>query len=177
MLMAAVNEHNRKYPNDQYHPEIHITLGNHEYRILRAIEMQRELDGTIGISDLGYEEHGWIVHPFLKPVNIDGVLYAHFFTSGVKGLPVTSARALVTKKHMSCTMGHVQKTDVDMSQLRADGKQIIALFSGICYLHDEEYLGEQGNNDKRQIWMCHEVEDGDYDLMQVSLKYLKKRYG
>jgi hypothetical protein len=52
-----------------------------------------------------------------------------------------------------------------------------ALFSGICYLHDEEYLGPQGNNDKRQIWMCHEVEDGDYDLMQVSLKYLERRYG
>lgn len=174
-LMGPIEAHNR-VATQPYVPEMHITLGNHEERILRATELDAMLHGTIKIEDLQYEEFGWNVHDFLKVVEIDGIHYSHYFTTGVKGYPVTSARALATKKHVSCTMGHNQKTDVDMSQTRADGKQIIALFSGICYLHDEQYLGPQGNNDKRQVWVCHEVEDGDYDLMQVSLKYLKRRY-
>lgn len=177
MLLAPMRAHNAKNPRDQYNPDMHLTLGNHEQRILRAIEDDRKLEDTLSLRHLGYEAAGWNVHDFLEVIEIDGVYYSHYFVTGVKGLPVNSARALVTKKHVSCTMGHNQKTDVDMSQLRADGRPIIGLMSGICYLHDEDYLGAQGNSDKRQIWMCHQVEDGDYDLMQVSLKYLCKRYG
>lgn len=177
LLMKPLQDYNRvRSPEEQYRPELHFTLGNHEERILRKTNEDAALEGTIGYEDLGLEAWGWTVHPFLKPVNLDGVVYAHYFTSGVKGNPVSSARALATKKHMSCTMGHNQKTDIDMSQVRADGKRIIALFAGCCYQHDEDYLGPQGNSDRRQIVMCHEVEDGDYDPMFVSLKYLLRRY-
>lgn len=177
MLMKPLQDYNRvRAPADQYHPELHATLGNHEYRIVRATEDNPELFGTLSLDDLGLAEYGWQQHEFLKVVEIDGIAYAHYFISGQKNYPVTSARALATKKHMSCTMGHNQKTDIDMSQVRADGKRIIALFAGCCYLHDEKYLGPQGNADRRGIWMKHEVNDGDYDPMYVSLNYLLRRY-
>lgn len=69
-------------------------------------------------------------------------------------------------------MGHVQRMDVAYHPQT----QQIGLFAGVCYLHDETYLGPQGNSCPRQILMKHEVEDGRYDLMAVSLRFLQKRY-
>lgn len=177
LLLGPLREYNRKRNQQRrYKPRMVLTLGNHENRIERAIEEDRKLEGTIGLRDLKYEEFGWEVYPFLEVVVIDGIAYSHYFTSGEKGNAVSSARALATKKHMSCTMGHNQKTDLDMSQRRADGKQIIGLFCGCCYLHDEAYLGPQGNKVNRQIVVKHEVDDGSYDPMFVSLDYLKRTY-
>jgi hypothetical protein len=45
-----------------------------------------------------------------------------------------------------------------------------------CYLHDEEYLGPQGNAYWRGIVVCHQVSRGSYDPMFVSLDYLCRRY-
>jgi hypothetical protein len=46
-----------------------------------------------------------------------------------------------------------------------------------CYLHDEDYKGPQGNEHWRGIIVKHEVKDGNYDLLEVGLPYLKRRYG
>lgn len=69
-------------------------------------------------------------------------------------------------------MGHVQRTDIAMHKKT----QRIGLFCGICYLHNEHYLGPQGNGTRRQIVMKREVADGKYDLEFVSLEQLRKRY-
>jgi hypothetical protein len=160
-----------------YKPRLVMTLGNHEDRITRAINEDGRLHGTLSLNDLGYKEAGWEVHPFLSVVAIDGIAYSHYFTSGVMGRPVSSARALVRSRHMSATMGHVQKVDLDCGDVRADGRPIIGLFCGVCYQHDEGYLGPQGNFCRRQIVMKHEVEDGSYDPMFVSLDFLRRKYG
>lgn len=173
--LRELNEQQRRAKQKQYRPRMVLTLGNHEERIARAIESDPKLDGTIGLNDLGYTEAGWEVFDYLSPVVIDGVVYCHFFTSGVMGRPVTSAAALLNKRHMSAVMGHVQQRQIAYAN-RADGRQITGLFSGCCYLHDEDYLGAQGNNYWRGIWMLHEVEDGQFDEMPVSLKYLRKKY-
>ena len=124
---------------------------------------------------LGYEDAGWEVYPFLDVVSIDGINYSHYFTSGVMGRAVPNARQLLIKKHQSCTMGHVQYWDIH-KDTRADGTSIIGLFSGSCYLHNEDYLGPQGNSYDRGIWMKHEVKDGSYFPMYVSLQFLKEKY-
>lgn len=174
--MKALNEDRRKRKKGPYKPRMVMTLGNHEDRIRRAIEEDGRLYGTIGMEDLQYKESGWEVHPFLEVVVVDGIAYSHYFTSGVMGRPVTTARALVKSRHMSATMGHTQLSDIYMGDVRADGTPMIGLFCGTCYLHDEEYLGPQGNATRRQIVMKHEVQDGKYDPMFVSLDYLKRRY-
>lgn len=156
-------------------PRMVLTLGNHEERINRAINNDPKLEGLISVDDLGYEGN-WEVFPYLEVVVVDGIAYSHYFTSGVLGRPVTSAKALTSKKHMSCIMGHVQTTEIDMSQFRADGSPIIGIFAGCFYQHDEDYLGAQGNTQHRGIWMLYEVENGSFWPHFISMSYLKKKY-
>lgn len=160
---------------ERYRPRLVLTLGNHEDRISRVVNNDPKLDGTISIDDLKYEDFGWEVVPYLKPVVIDGIAYCHYFTSGVMGRPVASARHLVQKKHMSCTMGHVQNWELHR-EVAADGRPVLGLFVGSCYEHNEDYLGPQGNTYDRGIWMKHEVKDGHYHPLYVSLNYLKGKY-
>ncbi len=174
--MADLNKALRKRRQPAYKPRMIMTLGNHEDRITRAIEADSRLAGTMSLKDLKYEEFGWEVYPFLKVICVDGIAYSHYFTSGVMGRPVSTARVLVKSRHMSATMGHVQTTDVYMGDVRADGKAVIGLFCGVCYLHDEPYLGPQGNQVRRQVVLKHQVVDGQYDPCFVSLDYLKRRY-
>lgn len=157
----------------QWNPRCVLTLGNHEDRIDRAINEDRKLEGLIKVKDLPYDD--WEVYPYLVPVVIDGIGYCHYFTSGVLGRPVTSARALNTKKHMSCIMGHVQQKEIDI-QYRGDGKRITSIFAGAFYSHMEEYLNPQGNQHWRGCWLLNEVNDGVFDELAISIDYFKSRY-
>lgn len=44
-----------------------------------------------------------------------------------------------------------------------------------CYEHNEDYLGPQGNNHWRGALMLNDVNQGQFDVMPLSLKYLKGR--
>lgn len=173
--LRKFNEKARAGGKKQYHPQMILTLGNHENRINRAVELQPELEGVLSIDQLDYEKYGWEVHPFLEVVHVDGVAYSHYFTSGVLGRPVTSARALLTKKHQSCVMGHVQTMDLS-TDYRADGTPILGLFAGCCYEHDEDYLGPQGNAHFRGIHMLYEVNNGSFYHHAITLNYLNGKY-
>ena len=161
--------------NLPYNPRQVFLLGNHEDRILRAIEEDRVLEGTIHQDDLGYAEYGFDVRPYLSVYTSRGINFSHYFSSGVLGRPVSSARALLTKKHSSAIMGHVQKRDIAYDYT-ADGKQITGIFVGTFYQHDEAYLNPQTNKHWRGIWMLHNCVDGEFDEMPVSLQYLKDRF-
>lgn len=50
-----------------------------------------------------------------------------------------------------------------------------ALMAGCFYQHDEDYLGPQGNDYRRHLIFKHEIQGGRYDLMEVSLDYLRRR--
>lgn len=167
----------RRNKQARWNPRLIMTLGNHEDRINKAINNDRKLEGLISVDDLCYENFGWEVVPYLETITVDGICYSHFFVSGVMGRPINSARMLVTKKHMSCTMGHVQNSEIDLSQRKADGTPIIGLFAGIFYQHDEAYLNPQSNKQHRQIWMKYEVDNGFYYPHPVSLEYLESKYG
>lgn len=159
-------------PSD-YKPRLVFTMGNHEHRIIRVADNNPEFAGKFDFDDLGLKEYGWEIHDFLKPVLIDGIEYCHYFTSGVMGRPVSSAATLLRERQRSCTQGHVQHTDIAIHKKT----QQIALFSGTFYSHDENYLGYQGNSQRRQIVIKHEVDgEGHYDPMFVSLKFLEKAY-
>lgn len=159
-----------------WQPRMIFLLGNHEHRIERAIENDSKLDGLLSYDDLELDEYGWEVYDFLEPALIDGIAYCHYFTSGVMGRPCASASLMLRKKHMSCIMGHVQDREIAYDR-RADGSRITGLFGGIFYQHDEEYLNHQTNSSWRGVWMLHEVNNGQFDEMPVSLSYLEKKYG
>jgi hypothetical protein len=160
-----------------YRPRMVMLYGNHEDRITRAINQDPAMnDGRMSLDDLRYEEFGWETVPFLQPINIDGVVYSHYFSNGLMGRPITRAQGLLTKKHMSCVAGHQQGRDIAYGQ-RADGKTITGLICGSFYQHEEDYLNIQTNNHWRGLYVLHEVKDGEFDEMAVSLGYLRKRYG
>jgi hypothetical protein len=175
LLLAPIKkEINRQKRNKkkQWRPRMVFTIGNHEHRIERTVEADAILEDVISYDDLNLSD--WEVHDFLEPVVIEGVAFSHYFTSGVMGRPVSSARALLSKRMMSCVMGHVQDRDIAYGK-RADGTNLTGLFAGIFYQHDEKYLGAQNNGSWSGIWMLNDVKDGGFDELPVSLKYLKER--
>lgn len=133
------NKNAKKNKMKQYHPRLVLVMGNHEYRINRAVELQPELEGVLSTDHLKYAEYGFEVYPFLEVVNIDGINYSHYFTSGVMGRPIGNARLLLQKKHQSCVQGHVQTMDI-ATDYRADGRPIIGLFAGCCLTPDHKVL-------------------------------------
>jgi hypothetical protein len=149
--------------------------GNHEHRINRAIQNDPKLDGLISLEDLEYEKSGWEFIPFLQPIVIEGIAFCHYFVSGVMGNPCNTARMLLLKHHQSCIAGHQQGRDIAYGK-RADGSEMTALIAGSCYEHEEHYLNHQTNNHWRGLYILHDVVNGSFDEMPVSLKYLRKKY-
>jgi hypothetical protein len=178
-FLGPLNEYNamrRKNRKGEYKPRMVLTLGNHEARIGRACEDDPKLEGMLSVKDLAYEEYGWEVYPFLQVVVIEGVAFCHYFTTGVMGRPAGTAQAQLRKAGMSCFAGHQQGKQIAYAT-RADGKTITSIISGSCYEHEEAYLGQQGNQHFRGFWMLHDVRDGAFDEMPVSVSFINQRYG
>ena len=159
-----------------YQPRRIFLLGNHEQRIERHIETYPVLDGKLGYKDFQLAKFGWEVHDFLKIVRADGVHYSHYFHPSNSSNPYTGkASSKLANIGFSFTMGHQQGLDVAMKPL-SNGKVIRGLVAGSFYQHDELYKGHQGNHHWRGCIMKHEVKDGNYGLLEISLKYLLKEW-
>ena len=52
-----------------------------------------------------------------------------------------------------------------------------ALIAGSFYQHDEAYLNAQSNKHWRGVYMLHEVDNGYFHEMAVSIDFLKAKYG
>jgi hypothetical protein len=172
-MKALMTPIHREIKATGWTPRLILTLGNHEDRITRAIDLDRKLEGTISLKDLGYEKYGWTVYPFLEVVEAGGVMFSHYFTSGVLGRPITTAAAIISKKHQSCVAGHQQGRMVAYGT-KADGSQMTAIICGSFYSHEEKFLGTQGNKHWRGLVVLHETMDGSSDEMFVSLDYILK---
>lgn len=168
------NQRQRKNGKRQYNPDWHFLIGNHEDRIRRAVESDPKLDGVLSLDHLEYEKR-WSVHPFLDVVVIEGVAFSHYFVTGVAGRPAGTAAAQLRKTNMSSIAGHQQGRQVAYAT-RADGKTITSIIAGSCYEHNEDYMGAQGNRHWRGLIVLHEVNEGAFDEMFVSLNYLRQRY-
>ncbi len=160
----------------QWWPDRHFLIGNHEDRITRACEEDAQLEGILSLDDLNPAKWGWTVHPFLEPFWCDGIAYAHYFYNPNTGRPYCGENLYTRLKTIghSFTMGHQQSLSW---ATRSVGKgRHCGLVIGSSYLHDEKYLGPQGNNCWRGIVVKHQVEAGSYDPMMVSLDFLCRRY-
>jgi len=169
---------NRKRTKQKlWNPERHVTLGNHEDRINRAINANPQLEGMLGLQLLDYERSGWKVHGYQQVINLDGVRYSHFFYNPMSGKPFGGENINLRIKNIghSFSQGH-QQTLMYGLRFTSDGTSQHGLVAGACYLHDEEYKGPQGNAHWRGIIVKHQVRDGSYDPMFVSLDYLCRRF-
>lgn len=176
LLDQALNDYNamrRRNQKKQYLPRRVLLRGNHEHRIIRATEMDASLDGTIGYDDL--LSPGWEVHDFLEVVEIDGVCYSHYYANRGTGNPLggMASTRLKTLGH-SFVQGHQQVLEVAVRYV-LDAQQW-GIVAGSAYLHNEDYLGYQGNNHWRGILRLVGVAGGSFDPMFVSLDSLCRRY-
>ncbi|MCY1462892.1 hypothetical protein D9M71_807140 [compost metagenome] len=58
----------------------------------------------------------------------------------------------------------------------ANGKTIHGLVVGSCYLGTELYRGPQGANEWRGVAVLHDVRDGDFEPMFLTLRWLCREY-
>lgn len=159
-----------------YTPEMHFTIGNHEDRADRFANDHPEMTGVIGTDVLDLEKYGWAVHPFLKPVEMEGIFFVHYLANPMSGKPYGGTAMNILKTvGKSFVVGHKQVLDVAIRPT-IDGKMQLGIVNGAFYSHDEGYKGPQGNNHFRGVTMLHEVDDGFALPMFVSLDYLVKKY-
>lgn len=160
-------------------PRFVRTLGNHEHRIVKAIDRDPILEGTIGLSDLQSKEYGWEEHPFLSPVEIDGIMYQHYFTSGIMGRPIGGerhAQSLIAKQLTSCTQGHSHLFDYCIRS-DARGRKIHGCVVGVYQDYNADFAGPANKMWNPGVVVKREVQDGQYDMEHISLERLRKEYG
>lgn len=159
-------------------------IGNHEQRIERATNYQPELEGTIGYGDLDLDKHyDEVVHyegGTPGTITIDDITYAHYLPAGVMGRPISGvhqASNMLTKKFVSCTVGHSHTVDFSM-KTTATGKKILGLVAGCGIDYMMAWAG-QGVNDMwwSGVMLKKNVEDGVYDLEMISMDRLRREYG
>lgn len=177
-LLAPLEAYNSKQQSNKkklYRPRMVLTMGNHEYRLVRYVQNHPELMGWFDTDDpVGYTDYGWEVIPYERIINIDGIRYSHLFRN-----PQTLKKSVLggtidnklNKLGWSFTMGHQQHLQYGIQHL-SDGGVRQGLVAGAFYQHNEGYLGEQGNDHWRGVVLKHEVHDGRYDPCFVSLNYL-----
>lgn len=160
----------------RYKPRMVFLLGNHENRIARHANAHPELYGHIGFHNLELERFGWEVHDFLDPVCIDGVYYAHYFYQPLTGRAYGGViHTRLKNLGFSFTMGHQQGLETAIRCLN-NGQMHRGLIAGSFYQHEEDYKGPQANDHWRGCLMKNEVKDGNYCLMELSMKYLMEHW-
>ena len=155
-----------------------MILGNHEDRIVRAVNLAPELEGTLDIADLKYPEYGWEVIPYKRPIEIERVYFCHFFPSGVKGEAISGfniASNIIQKNMVSSVCGHSHLYDHAIRN-RPDGTKVIGLCTG--------WYGEQPtyNDATENLWwsgllILNEMNNGTFDVEQISIDRVKQLYG
>ena len=163
-----------------YSPKLIFTTGNHENRINR---LQDELPNIAeSISDFRepLRQYGWKVYPFLSPVRVDGIQYAHYFVRSAKGTVTGSKNGMASaltqarREMISSVAGH--KQGLDCAILDSGNKRVRAIIAGSCYQHKEDYLTDQGNHHWQGVLVLDNVNRGDFDLHEFSLRTLRRMY-
>lgn len=149
--IKELNDKKKKNKEKQYKPRLFMCLGNHEDRIDRAVNSAPELEGAISIKDLQYEKFGWKLTPFKRTLTVEGIIFSHYFTSGVAGRPISSSHIghqLVSKLHCSAVQGHSHLYN-HAEQTRPDGQKIFGLSAG-CFSHP--HYSESWCRDTEYTW-------------------------
>ncbi len=157
-------------------------IGNHEERINKAVNLQPELEGTIGLHNLDLVSYYDIIIPYdgnLPGITeVDSISYAHFFTSGNLGSAISSehtAYQLLIKNFSSSTQGHSHKFDYCVRS-KKQGSKIMGLSCGCFFDYHSEWAGAQQEQWWRGVCLKRNVNNGEYDLQLISLESLKNEY-
>ena len=160
------------------------TIGNHEYRVARALNLSPELEGAIGFNDLQLDTYYQdIVHyDGATPgvIEIDGLYYAHYLVSGILGRPISGehqAYSLIAKQNASCVVGHSHILDF-ARRVGIDGRSRIGVVGGCATPHRPKFVGGAEKLWWRGVTILRNVDGtGGCEPEFVSLERLKEIYG
>jgi hypothetical protein len=149
-------------------------LGNHEQRLLTWLGNHPSMEGMIGFDS--FEHPGWDRYDFLEPVVREGIYYIHYIPGKLNGRPLGGRSVETRLKTVGRSFTHGHQQVFLYGRYEGYGVVMQGLVAGNCYLHDEPYRGATANDEWRGIIMKHHVRDGQYDIKQVSLDSLCRRY-
>ena len=178
-FQAPIDEYNRKQKKKAYKPRKIACIGNHEIRITKAMMFTPELDGVISLDDLQLAKLGWEQVNFLESIEVENILFTHYVKNKGAALTAVSgkyhAAKLLALKHQSVVVGHSHNFNYSMDVLN-NGTKIIGLVVGSYFEHHEDYAGEDNKGWWKGINILNNVKNGNFDLEQVSMEEIKRRY-
>lgn len=163
-------------------PERIILEGNHEHRIERALDLSPELSGTIGFNDYQFDEYYDTVVRYVGGTpgvyESDGILFAHYFITGVSGRPISGERPahmLIDKTGTSCVAGHLHTLDY-ATRTNVAGRTRSGLIVGCYQDYESPWAGEINKLWRPGVAILHGVENGNFDFEWVGINRLKEAY-
>ena len=160
-----------------------VLEGNHENRIERALDLSPEMQGVIGFEDFRFDDYynevirydGGLPGIYKR----DGILFAHFFPTGVSGRPIGGERPahmLLAKNGCSSVAAHSHTLDFATRRTVAD-ETLNGLVVGCFQDYINPWAGPIGKFWQSGVAILRGVENGRFDFQWVSLKSLKEIYG
>ena len=159
--------------------DVVFTEGNHEDRYTKWMKSDNRLR-TSGFPqkarDLYPKGKGkFLWYDFLKPANVAGITFQHYFVSGVMGRPQGGTRPasnLLNSQMQSVVCGHTHVLDW-ANKTAANGRRVSALVAG-CFVDPDkdfkyssaQYLWANG------VCVLHASGHGEYDLEVISNRRL-----
>lgn len=167
-------EKQRNQKMKMYNPRVVFTEGNHEHRLYRFMEDNPNMQGMFDIrkplKDMGIEYHN-----FREVVEIDNILFSHFFSNPMSGRPWGGSiiNKLVKIGH-SFVQGHTQVFEYTERHI-SNGEFQFGVTMGAFYSHEEDYKGPQGNRHFRGVLKIHNAESRK-DIEVLSIERLLGDY-
>lgn len=177
-LLQEVSQLNKKHRatahhHRQYRPRLVMLEGNHEERLRRISRLHPELRGFI--DDQAIEgaciDRGWEWHPFLRPVEIAGITFSHYFETPGTGRPMQIA-AWPAKIPFSAVWGHTHQLHHRLASLPF-GRSIAGLCAGSFRADPPAHAAHEWSG----VLMLRGAEAGAYDLEQISTDRLLREFG
>jgi len=160
--------------------------GNHEHRIKKVIEADPRLEGPkYGVSfghlqtKYWYDEYHEYENNAPAIADVDGISYAHYFSSGNFGSATSGthhAYRLLQNRNHSSTCGHSHKRSLYFKD-GAHPNGIIGLVAGCFKGAPEGWAGQANNEWWSGVVIKREVSNGVYEPQWISLKSLEREYG
>ena len=170
-IFHEVRKHKKKLPRFIW------TLGNHDIRAERFVSDNPVFEGKLKNEDIGYKNYPWEVYPFLDTVEVDGIGYSHYFTSGIMGRAISGqhpAWTIIKKRNQSSTCGHSHVVDYKVD--KTPGRSLMGLVVGNFIGFRMGYAGPANDMWSDGIAVCHNVENGLYDFEWISMNRIRKVY-
>lgn len=156
--------------------------GNHEYRLKKVLDYSSEYQGTISFSDFDLDNnyHDVVEYNGGTPgiIEVDGIAYAHYFTSGVMGRPiggVHQASSMILKNLQTSVCGHTHTADWSV-RTTPTGRKVHGLVAGVFQDYVSGWAGAANDMWWHGCVVLNDVEDGSFNPMFVSMDMLRKEY-